>query len=70
MRLEVWLAGYVQSYLERDVRSQLAVGDLGRFQDSLSLVAAWSAQTVNLSRLGSDLGITHPTVGSWLSVYV
>lgn len=68
VRLDVWLAGYVQSYLERDVRAQLAVGDLGRFQDFLALAAAWSAQTVNLSRLGGDLGITHPTVRSWLGV--
>ncbi len=68
MELESWLGGYVQSYLERDVRSLLAVGDLARFQDFVGLTAAWSAQTVNLSRLGGDVGVTHPTARSWLSV--
>lgn len=64
----LWLDGYVQSYLERDVRNVLAVGDLSRFQTFLGLAAAWTGQTVNLSRLGSDAGVTHPTAGSWLSV--
>lgn len=66
--LDVWLDGYVQSYLERDVRDLLRVGDLGRFQDFLGLAAGSSAQTVNLSRLGGSVGVTHPTAKSWLSV--
>lgn len=68
VELDTWLAGYVQSYLERDLRDLLAVGDLGRFQDFLGLAAAWSSQTINLSRMGGDLGVTHPTVRSWLGV--
>jgi len=66
--LDTWLASYVQAYLERDVRSQLSVGDLGRFQDFLSLVAGRSSQTTNFSRLGGDVGVTHPTAKSWISV--
>lgn len=66
--LDVWLDGYVQSYLERDVRDLLAVGDLGRFQDFLGLAAGSSGQTVNFTRLGGSVGVTHPTAKSWLSV--
>ena len=66
--LETWLEGYVLSYLERDVRDLLSVGDLGRFQDFLALAAGNSGQTVNFSRLGGDVGVTHPTAKSWLSV--
>lgn len=66
--LETWLAGYVQSYLERDVRNLLAVGDLGRFQDFLALATGRSGQTVNLTRLGGDVGVSHPTARSWLGV--
>jgi len=66
--LETWLEGYVPSYLERDVRDLLSVGDLGRFQDFLALAAGSSGRTVNFSRLGGDVGITHPTARSWLSV--
>lgn len=63
-----WLDGYIQSYLERDVRDQLSVGDLGRFQEFLALAAGGSGQTVNFTRLGADVGVTHPTAKSWLSV--
>jgi len=66
--LDTWLAGYVQSYLERDVRDLLAVGDLGRFQDFLGLAAGGSAQTVNFTRLGGSVGVTHPTAKSWVGV--
>ncbi len=66
--LETWLEGYVLSYLERDVRDLLSVGDLGRFQDFLGLAVGNSGQTVNFSRLGGDVGVTHPTAKSWLSV--
>lgn len=66
--LGTWLDAYVQSYLERDVRDLLAVGDLARFQDFLALAAGGTAQTVNFSRIGGDVGVTHPTAKSWLSV--
>jgi predicted AAA+ superfamily ATPase len=63
-----WLDGYIQSYLERDVRDLLSVGDLGRFQDFLALAAGGSGQTINFTRLGGDVGVTHPTAKSWLGV--
>ncbi|NOY92690.1 MAG: ATP-binding protein [Deltaproteobacteria bacterium] len=65
---DVWLSAYTQSYLERDVRSLRAVGDLGRFQDFLALAAGRTAQTLNLSRFASDVGASGPTIKSWLSV--
>jgi len=65
---DVWLSAYAQSYLERDVRSLRAVGDLSRFQDFLGLAAGRTAQTLNLSRFASDVGATGPTIKSWLSV--
>lgn len=68
MPVATWLANYVQSYVERDVRTLLAVSDLARFQDFLQIAAGASGQTTNLSRMGGAVGITHPTVRSWLSV--
>ena len=63
-----WYAGYVDTYLERDVRRLVNVTDLGRFQVFLRHCAARAGQLVNLSSLGNDCGITHNTVRSWLSV--
>ena len=63
-----WYSGYVGTYLERDVRTLLAVGDLMAFQTFLRLAAGRVGQLVNLSSLGADAGVTHNTARSWLSV--
>jgi len=64
----LWQASYVQTYLERDVRSLRQVGDLSRFRDFLRLLAARSAQLLNLSGVARDLGVAVNTVRAWLSV--
>lgn len=63
-----WLADYIATYVERDVRQVLNVGDLLAFQTFLRLCAGRSGQLVNLSSLGADAGISHVTARSWLSV--
>jgi len=63
-----WLANYFQTYLERDVRDILAVGDLGTFRRFVDLCAGRNGQLLNLSALGADCGVTHTTARRWLSV--
>ncbi|WP_338414807.1 ATP-binding protein [uncultured Sphaerotilus sp.] len=63
-----WLANYVATYVERDVRQMLAVRDLSLFQRFLRLCAARSGQLLNLSALAGDCGITHVTAREWLTV--
>jgi uncharacterized protein len=63
-----WLGGYVATYVERDVRQLLAIGDLLAFQTFLRLAAARTGQILNLSQLGADAGVTHNTARSWLGV--
>ncbi|MFH1336275.1 MAG: DUF4143 domain-containing protein [Candidatus Zixiibacteriota bacterium] len=64
----LWQASYVQTYLERDVRSLRQIGDLSQFQSFLRALAARSAQLLNLSDIARDLGLAVNTVKSWLSV--
>lgn len=66
--ITLWHASYVQTYLERDVRSLRQVGDLSQFQTFLRALAARSAQLLNLSELARDLGIAVNTVKAWVSV--
>ncbi len=61
-------AGYVQTYLERDVRMLRQVGDLSLFQSFLRLLAARSAGLINKAELARDLGVSLNTVKAWLSV--
>jgi hypothetical protein len=63
-----WHAGYVSTYLERDVRQLLAVRDLSAFQRFLKMCAARTGQLVNLSSLAADCGVTHGTASAWMSV--
>ena len=59
---------YIQTYIERDVRSIRNVEDLSAFSRFISLCAARTGQLLNLSSLGIELGISHKTVKSWLSI--
>lgn len=64
----LWHSGYVQTYLERDVRRLRQVGDLTQFQNFLRTLAARSAQLLNLADISRDLGVAVNTVKAWLSV--
>jgi predicted AAA+ superfamily ATPase len=63
-----WLADYVTTYVQRDVRQVLNVADLEAFTTFLKLMAGRTANEVNLSSLCGDAGVTHPTLRAWLSV--
>lgn len=65
---ESWYSSYVTTYVERDIRQVVRVGDLGAFQTFVRLVAGRAGQLLNLASLGADAGITQPTARSWLSV--
>lgn len=63
-----WLGSYVSTYVERDVRRVLNVGDLATFQRFLGLCAGRTGQLLNAASLAADAGITQPTARAWLSV--
>ncbi len=66
--LRLWHASYIQTYLERDVRSIRQVGDLASFQAFLRALAARSAQLLSLTDVARDLGVAVNTAKAWLSV--
>ena len=63
-----WLASYYQTYLERDVRNVLNIGDTETFGRFVRLCAGRCGQLLNLSGLASDCGVSHTTAKRWLSV--
>jgi predicted AAA+ superfamily ATPase len=65
---ERWYQGYIATYLERDVRRLLNVGSIRDFERFLRACAARCSQTLNLSELGRDIGISVTTAKKWLSV--
>lgn len=63
-----WLRSYVATYIERDVRQIINIGDLSTFQRFVELCAGRTAQLINYSSLAADCGITQPTAKQWLSI--
>lgn len=63
-----WLANYYLTYLERDVRDLLNVGDIETFGRFVRLCAGRSGHLLNASSLAADAGVTHTTVRRWLSI--
>jgi hypothetical protein len=63
-----WLSDYYRTYVERDVRELLSVGDLEAFGRFIRLCGGRNGQLLNLSGLANDCGVTHTTARRWLSV--
>ncbi len=63
-----WYTQYTQSYLERDIRSLVNVGDLDTFERFLRLTAGRSGQILNMDSLASDTGVSPVTVKRWISL--
>lgn len=59
---------YLRTYIERDVRLMLDAGDWQQFGRFVQLVAALTAQEINYSQLGREIGVTPQTAKRWLSV--
>lgn len=68
IRPELFLSGYLETYVEKDVRSITKVQDLMQFHRFLQLCAGRTGQIVNFSSIGNELGIDHKTVKEWTSI--
>ena len=63
-----WYGSYLQTYLERDVRSLQNIGNLRDFQRFVQLMAGRCGQQLNLSSFANDLGVSVGTVKNWVSI--
>ncbi len=60
-RRSLWFTGYVQTYLERDLRALSSVSDLADFRRVMQLAAHRSARLLNESEVARDAAVTQPT---------
>jgi predicted AAA+ superfamily ATPase len=65
---ELFYPAYVQTYLERDVRSLQNIGNLAQFNLFLKLCAGRTGQVLNVSALAANAGVSVNTAKAWLSV--
>ncbi|MBU0674233.1 MAG: ATP-binding protein [Proteobacteria bacterium] len=66
--LQSWYASYLQTYLERDIRTIYNIGDLRDFQRFIRLLSARCGQQLNMSDFSRDIGVSVPTIKNWLSI--
>lgn len=59
---------YIQTYIERDVRSMVNVHDLSTFRKFLNICAQHVGQIFNANTISKDLGIDLKTVQRWFSI--
>jgi uncharacterized protein len=68
MDRDLFYSSYVQTYLQRDIRSLTKVGDEMAFLAFLKATAARSGQMLNVAELAKDVGLAPNTVKNWLSI--
>ncbi len=65
---EIYFGGYVQTYIERDIREMLEIKKESEFLRFISCTAARTGQELNLNSLAKDVGIDNKTAERWLSL--
>ena len=60
-------ASYVATYLERDVNELIAADSL-TFAKFMTAVAARTGEMLNYANIASDVGVSEPTIKSWISI--
>lgn len=68
LRPREWLPSYIQTYVERDVRTLAHVNDLDQFQRMLCLCAGRIGQLLNYSSLAGEVGVSDKTIRSWIGI--
>ena len=68
--LETFFLSYVQTYVERDVRLVEKIDDLILFGDFLRLIATSTAQEINHSHLGREIGLSPQNTKRWLNLLI
>ena len=62
------LGDYFATYVQRDLRALVNIGDLSAFEKFVRLAAGRCGQILNLSALGAEAGVSHTTARKWLSL--
>ncbi|OHE77838.1 MAG: hypothetical protein A3F67_01170 [Verrucomicrobia bacterium RIFCSPHIGHO2_12_FULL_41_10] len=65
---DLWYSSYFDTYLMKDVRTLMQIGDIRDFRRLIQLLATQVSQTLDLSFYAKNIGVSVPTIKRWLSV--
>lgn len=63
-----WMASYVQTYVQRDVRLLRNISNLGDFTRFIQICATHAGQLINREEIARSIGVDTKTIQSWLGV--
>lgn len=63
-----YFQSYLHTYVDRDIRIQEDIRQLAEFDRFLGLCASLTAQEINFSQLGRDIGVSPNTAHRWLDL--
>ncbi len=64
----VWMENYLQTYVQRDIRTLFPRLDLIKYQRFVSMLAALSGTIINRSQVGRSLDISEKSVRDYLAI--
>ncbi|MDD2772395.1 MAG: ATP-binding protein [Elusimicrobiales bacterium] len=68
LNCRAWQNAYLSTYIERDVRQIIRVGDLNTFSQFVRVLASQAGGLLNMSSVSTETGISVNSVKNWLSV--
>lgn len=67
---ETFYKSYLQTYIERDIKDLNAVKNEMDFLKFLKVLAARTGQMLNYADISNEVGVSIPTIKSWVSILV
>ncbi|MEA3545082.1 MAG: ATP-binding protein [Thermodesulfobacteriota bacterium] len=68
IRPEVFYKNYISTYIEKDIRQIKQVTKLDLFMKFMRILAGRTGQELNLSTISEECGVSHNTIGEWISI--
>lgn len=63
-----WYESYIDTYLDLDVKDQINESNLSTFRKFVQICAVYSGQLLSMDNMAKQIGVSQPTVKSWLSI--
>lgn len=65
---EEWYQGYIQTYLEKDVRDMSSIHMIEQFYTFLQVLATHAGNALNYTTVAKEVGVSPNTIRGWISI--
>lgn len=65
---ELFYRNYYSTYIEKDIRRQIKVENISKFDNFMKIMAGRVGTEFNASSISSEIGVSSKTINEWLSI--